>query len=201
MEMFQYSEKKVRMGWHSPALCTVSSRLSFSVGCTLPSASTGPPAASWRARHLGQCHHKDPWGRTPASSVFSAFLPTLLCGTMLTQPLHRESHPEPTSTYVLSCPASSPFYPQGGEPWRTGHLSPSSVPPGGDEEPGEVELHEIQAGMPVPAGLLCHCSLGQWQWEGAWVSVSGKGLFIKDTAPGDVVVLGPSLSKAGEQDK
>lgn len=31
--------------------------------------------------------------------------------------------------------------------------------------------------------------------------MSGKGLFIKDTALGDVVVLGPSLSKAGEQDK
>lgn len=50
-------------------------------------------------------------------------------------------------------------------------------------------------------GLLCHCSLGQWQWEGTWVSVSGKGLFIKDTALGDVVVLRPSLSKGGEQDK
>lgn len=198
MEMFQYSEKKVRMGWHSPALCTVSSRLSFSVGCTLPSASTGPPAASWRARCLGQCHHKDPRGRTPASSLFSALLPTMLCGTMLTQPLHRESHPEPTCTHALSCLASSPFYPREENHGELGICLHHQTPSGGDEEPGEVELHEIQAGLPVPVGLLCHCS---WQWEGAWVSVSGKGLFIKDTAPGDVVVLGPSLSKGEEQDK
>lgn len=142
MEMFQYSEKKVRMGWHSPALCAVSSSLSFTVGSTLPSASTGPPAASWRIRPLWQCHHKDPWGRTPAPSLFSALLLPLLCGTMFTQPLHRESRPEPTSTNTLSCPPRSPFYLQRGEPWRTGHLSLS----GGNEEPGEVELHEIQAG-------------------------------------------------------
>lgn len=45
--------------------------------------------------------------------------------------------------------------------------------------------------------IATHCSLGLWQQEGARGSVSGRGLFIEDTAPGDVVVLGPSLSKGG----
>lgn len=147
MEMFQYSEKKVRMGWHSPALCAVSSRLSFPVGCMLPSASTAPPAASWRVRPLGQCHHKDPWGRTPAPSLFSALPLTLLCSTILTQLLGRES-------LVLSPPAlmlspALPALPSAPREENHGELGiclHHQSPPGSNEESGEVELHEIWAG-------------------------------------------------------
>lgn len=52
MEMFQYSEKKVRAGRHSLALCAASSGLAFPVGCTLPSPSTAPRAASWQVRPI-----------------------------------------------------------------------------------------------------------------------------------------------------
>lgn len=26
----------------------------------------------------------------------------------------------------------------------------------------------VFARMPMPVGLPCHCSLGQWQWESTW---------------------------------
>lgn len=40
---------------------------------------------------------------------------------------------------------------------------------------------------------------GLWQRQGGRVLVSGGGLFIEDSAPGDVAVLGPSLSKGGRR--
>lgn len=132
MEMFQYSEKKVRMGWHSPALCAVSSRLSFSVGCMLPSASRCPPAASWRAGPLG---HIGPLGED------TCFF-TLLCPSSppvvwhnAHSALHRESHTEPSSTLLspaLPALPSTPREENHGELGICLHRSP----PGGNEEPG-----------------------------------------------------------------
>lgn len=51
MEMFQYSEKKVRAGRCSWALCAVSSGLAFPAGCTLSFSAT-PRAASQEVRPI-----------------------------------------------------------------------------------------------------------------------------------------------------
>lgn len=159
MEMFQYSEKKVRMGWPSPAPCAVSSRLSFSVGRTLPSPSRGPPAVSGRARPLGQYHHKDPWGRAPAPSHFSALLLTLLCRVMLTQPLLGNpilSPPALTLSQALPALPSSPREEDHGELGICLHHQSSS---GGNGEPGKVELHEIQAGSVCQNADACRIAV------------------------------------------
>lgn len=143
MEMFQYSEKKVRAGQQSPALCAVSSRLAFPADCTLPSTSAVPHAASRQAA--------DPQGsvtvRTPpGKDTCSIALPhpsshaALQTHDARSAPSWGIPHPEPTGTRARYFPPGSPpFHSPSREKNHGGMLRVGlhhQSPPGGNEEPG-----------------------------------------------------------------
>lgn len=111
MEMFQYSEKKVRAGQQSPALCAVSSRLAFPADCTLPSASAVPHAASRQAADpQGSVTVRTPQGRTPAPLLFPIHPLTPLCKhDARSAPTWGIPHPEPTGTRARYFPPGSPL--------------------------------------------------------------------------------------------
>lgn len=111
MEMFQYSEKKVRTGQHSPSLCAASSRVAFPADCMLPSASTAPPTALPAVSpHLQQTpkqhHQKHPPGRDTLSITL---LHLSSHPAMQAQCLQKIPDPEPTSAHAHCLPPSCLF--------------------------------------------------------------------------------------------
>lgn len=123
---------------------------------------------------------------------------------MLAQPLPEESPTlSPPAPTLATSPLALPLHSPPGEKNRGGTSGIGlhrQSPPGGSEEPEGVEPLDIWAGgggcdANSTRDCQAHRSLGLRRWEGSQGSLSGRGLVTGDTAPGDVVVLGPSVSK------